>query len=68
MYGLLQAGLLANEILEKRLNKRGYQQIKFVPGLWTHDCRPVQFILVVDNFRVKYVGEEHALHLKHTIE
>ena len=26
MYGLPQAGLLANELLEKRLNKRGYQQ------------------------------------------
>ena len=24
MYGLLQAGLLENELLEKRLNKRGY--------------------------------------------
>ena len=68
MYGLLQAGLLANEILEKRLNKRGYQQIKFVPGLWTHDCIPVQFTLVVDNLGVNYVGEKHSLHLNHTIE
>ena len=68
MYGLPQAGLLANEILEKRLNKRGYQQRKLVPGFWTHNWRPVQFILVVDNFGVKYVGEEHAIHLKNTIE
>ena len=35
---------------------------------WTHDWRPVQFTLVVDNFWVKYVGEEHAIHLKNTIE
>ena len=28
MYGLPQAGLLANELLEKRLNKRGYRQSK----------------------------------------
>jgi hypothetical protein len=28
MYGLPQAGLLANELLEKRLNKRGYHQSK----------------------------------------
>ena len=34
----------------------------------THDWRPVQFTLVVDNFGVKYVGEEHAIHLKNTIE
>ena len=68
MYGLPQAGLLANELLEKRLNKRGYRQSKLVPGLWKHDWRPVQFTLVVDDFGVKYVGEEHALHLKKTIE
>ena len=30
--------------------------------------RPIQFTLVVDNFGVKYVGEEHALHLKQTLE
>ena len=68
MYGLPQAGLLANELLEKRLNKRGYRQSKLVPGLWTHDWRPVQFTLVVDDFGVKYVGEEHAIHLKKTME
>ena len=33
MYGLPQSGLLANELLEKRLNKHGYQQSKLVPGL-----------------------------------
>ena len=41
IYGLPRAGLLANELLEKRLNKRGYQQIKLVPGFWTHDWIPV---------------------------
>jgi hypothetical protein len=34
MYGLPQAGLLAEELLEKRLNKHGYRQSKLVPGLW----------------------------------
>ena len=29
---------------------------------------PVQFTLVVDDFGVKYVSEEHALHLKQTLE
>jgi hypothetical protein len=67
MYGLPQSGLLANELLEQRLNKRRYRQSKLVPGLWTHDWRPVQFTLVVDDFGVKYVGEEHALHLKQTL-
>ncbi len=33
MYGLPQLGLIANELLEERLNKHGYQQSKLVPGL-----------------------------------
>jgi hypothetical protein len=33
MYGLPQAGLLANKLLKKCLNKHGYQQSKLVPGL-----------------------------------
>ena len=68
MYGLPQAGLLANELLEKRLNKKGYLQSKLVPKFWTHDWRPFQFTLVVDNFGVKCVGKEYAIHLKNTIE
>jgi hypothetical protein len=34
MYGLPQSGLIANKLLEKRLNKHGYLQSKLVPGLW----------------------------------
>ena len=68
MYGLPQAGLLANELLEKRLNENGYRQSKLVPGLWKHDWQPIQFTLVVDDFGVKYVGEEHAKHLQATLE
>jgi hypothetical protein len=63
MYGLPQAGILAQELLEKRLNEHGYSQSKAVPGLWTHKTRPILFTLVVDDFRVKYVGKEHAMHL-----
>ena len=62
MYGLPQSGLLANELLEKGLNKHGYHQSKLVPGLWKHDTRPIRFTLVVDDFGVKYEGKEHALH------
>ena len=39
-----------------------------VPGFWTHDWRPVQFTLAVENFGVKYVGEEHVIYLNNTIE
>ena len=68
MYGLLQSGLLANELLEERLNKHGYHQRKLFAGLWKHEWRPVQSTLVVDDFGVKYVGEKHALQLKQTLE
>ena len=36
MYEPQQSGLLANVLLEQRLNKYGYIQNKFVPGLWKH--------------------------------
>ena len=33
MYGLPQAGLLAQQLLEERLNAKGYSQSTLVPGL-----------------------------------
>ena len=68
MYGLPQSGLLANELLEKRLNKQGYRQSKLVPGLWKHDTRQIQFTLVVDDFGVKYVDKADAQHLQQVLE
>eukprot|EP00804_Cyclotella_cryptica_P011511 CCRYP_017065-RA/>CCRYP_017065-RA protein AED:0.33 eAED:0.33 QI:0/0/0/1/0/0/3/0/481 len=68
MYGLPHAGLIANELLQKWLNKHGYHQSKLIPGLWKHKWRPIWFTLVVDDFGVKYVGKEHALHLKSVLE
>ena len=67
MYGLPQAGKLVNELLETRLNGHGYYQSKIVLGLWTHKTRPISFTLVVDNFGVKYVGEEHVKHLMNAL-
>ena len=68
MYGLPQAGILANKLLKKRLAKRGYFELPHTPGLWKHVSRPVAFTLVVDDFGVKYVGEQHARHLIQSIE
>jgi hypothetical protein len=39
MYGLPQAGIIAQELLENRLGKEGYFQSKTTPGLWTHEDR-----------------------------
>jgi hypothetical protein len=62
MYDLPQAGILANQLLARRLAIHGYHQTKFTPGLWRHVTHPIQFTLVVDDFGVQYVGEEYAHH------
>ena len=38
------------------------------PGLWRHVTRPVQFTLVVDDFGIKYVGQDNLDHLIKAIE
>ena len=68
MYGLPHAGKIAQDLLEKRLNLKGYRQSKICPGFWKHDWRPICFSLVVDNFGVKCVGREHAQHLMQALE
>jgi hypothetical protein len=59
IYGLPQAGVLANELLQRNLAKDGYRPTIHTHGLWTHDTRPILFSLVVDDFGVKYVGRDH---------
>jgi hypothetical protein len=68
MYGLSQAGILANKLRARRLDIHGYYQIKFTPGLWGHVTLPIQFTLVVEYFGVQYVGKEHAQHLIYALE
>ena len=62
-YGLPQSGKLANDLLRTRLNKAGYFEAPTTAGLWKHSWRPIQFVLIVDDFGVKYVGKQHANHL-----
>jgi hypothetical protein len=63
MYGLPQAGILSSELLQRNLAKDGYRPAHHTHSLWKHDTHPVSFLLVVDDFGVKYVGLEHAEHL-----
>ena len=53
MYGLPQSGLLAQQLLVKRLNAEGCNQNTLVPELWTHAWCPITFTLCVDDFGVK---------------
>ena len=54
MYGLPQAGIIAQELLQERLAKVEYHQSQIIPGLWTHKTRDICFTLVVDDFAIKY--------------
>merc|ERR1711966_366350 len=63
-----QVGILTNKLLKKRLAKKGYFELPHTPGLWKHISRLVVFTLVVDDFGVKYVGEQHARHLIQSIK
>jgi hypothetical protein len=67
MYGLKQAGLLANQLLQTRLAPFGYYPARHTPGLWLHKTRPISFTLVVEDFAVKYVGKSHAEHLRNAL-
>jgi hypothetical protein len=68
MYGLPQAGIIAQELLKKRLAEYGYHQSKIINGFWKHKTRPICFTFVVDDFAVKYVNKEDAEHLINAIK
>ena len=63
VWGLPQAGILANKLLRKRLAPHGYYECTHTPGLWKHKSRPITFTLVVDDFGVKYTRKEDVDHL-----
>ena len=60
VYGLAQAGLLANEILAKMLVKHVFNKKPHTPGIWRHHTKPIQFALVVENFGIKYKNKQDA--------
>ena len=69
MYGLPQAGRLAQNRLVSHLDKHGYKQAPHSPCIFRHSERQTAFSLVVDDFGVKYVRrEEDAGHLIETLQ
>ena len=50
MYGLKQAGIIANQELVKFMATFGYHPVKHTPGLWVHNSRKTLFSLVVNDF------------------
>ena len=63
IYGLPQAGILAQDRLVKHLAEHGYHQAKHTPCLFKHDTNSVTFTLVVDDFGIKYTNDADADHL-----
>ena len=64
MYGLPQAGLLAQQRLIAHLAKSEYIQSPVIPCLFRHPTNGVTFVLVVDDFGVKFqnaAGRDHFL-------
>jgi hypothetical protein len=68
MYGLPQAGKVANNQLVKFLSPHGYTPVPLTHRLWRHSERTVTFTLVVDDFGVKYTKRDDAEHLITTLE
>jgi hypothetical protein len=63
IYGLPQAGKLANEQLIRHLAPYGYSPCQITPGLWKHETRDIAFLLVVDDFGIKYTDKRDVEHL-----
>jgi hypothetical protein len=63
MYGLPQAGRIAQKELITHLGQYGYHQTKNTTCLFKHESRPISFTLVVDDFGIKYQNKDDAEHL-----
>ncbi|KAI2490112.1 Reverse transcriptase (RNA-dependent DNA polymerase) [Fragilaria crotonensis] len=68
MYGLPQAGRLANDQLIACLKPHGYAPCPLTPGLWKHTTRDIVFSLVVDDFGIRYTDRADADHLIATLK
>jgi hypothetical protein len=68
MYGSPQSGSNSHDELEERLNKEGYFKSPLVPAFWKHKTGPTQFVLIVDDFGIKYFKKKDLDHLINTLK
>ena len=68
MYGLPQAGRIANDQLQRHLQKYGYVHSTTMNSLWTHKERNTVFTLVVDDFGIKYTSKSNDEHLINALQ
>ena len=59
MYGLPEAGVLANKLPNTCLKEHDYFEVKHTPSLFKHETRLILFTLTVDGSCAKYIEKEH---------
>ena len=67
-YGIPQVRQIAHDALVKHLEPYGYQPSSKTSGLWKQNSQSINVSLVVDDFGAKYLGKEHASHMKAALE
>ena len=60
VYGLKQAGIIANHELVKHMSPFRYNTVQHSPDLWVHDSRKRLFSIVVDDLCDQYCSTEDA--------
>ena len=68
VYGLLQAVILANNLLRKWLGTAGYYRAATTPFLWLHKWLTIMFYLILYDLCIEYVEEHHATQLPSAME
>ena len=68
IYGLKNAGALSKSKLDNILSAGGYSEDPNVPCVYKHATNGVTFVLVVDDFCIKYTSAAGRDHLKQTLE
>ena len=61
IYGLPQAGIIANNPLQKYLGKSDYFPCPTIPGVYKYKLFDTTFTLVVDDFGIKYTSKGYLL-------
>ena len=68
MYGLTQAGIIAHEVPKTHLKPYGYAPERITQEIYTHKDRDIDFILVVEDFGIKYKDKKYLEHLIESLQ
>ena len=63
MYGIPEAGRLANELLTERLKTFGYIECVHTPAYWKHMWKPIKWTLIVNDLGVQYTDKQYITEL-----